>query len=161
MLEFLDGFIVRHKYDEREIELIGRLEENGSDVTRTNGIAAQIKQNEAEESRLNASLKAATEGRVEEIAKWATILASQGPMLEELDKRVDAASTVPTDDTSLALDEIASEFGVDLTARAAADHVNGEGGLRAELAEFEKRRTEIAAKANTDQLQRPPSRESC
>ncbi|HEX8085460.1 MAG TPA: AAA family ATPase [Solirubrobacteraceae bacterium] len=37
LLEFLDGFIVRHKYDEREAELIGSLEENASEILRTSG----------------------------------------------------------------------------------------------------------------------------
>lgn len=150
LLDFLDGFIVRHKYDERESELLTQLDENGSEVSRTSGITSQIKKQEAEEARLTASLKAATEGRVEDIAKWASILASQGPMLEELESRIDAASTLPKDDTHLGLDEIAAEFGVDLTAKAAAAHVDGDDGLRASLKQFEQRSAEIAAKATAE-----------
>lgn len=150
LLEFLDGFIVRHKYDEREAELAALLEENEAEVIRTSGIRSQINRSEAEEARLNASLKAATEGRVEEIAKWATTLASQGPMLEELEARIAAASTMPLVDAELGIDAIATEFGVDLTAKAAADHIDGDVGLRARLAAFDKRRGEIVAKANLD-----------
>lgn len=150
LLEFLDGFIVRHKYDEREAELIGLLEENASEVLRTSGIAAQSKKQEEEELRLSASLKAATEGRVEEIAQWATILASQGPMLDELESRLSAASEVPKSEASLSLNELAQEFGVDLTAGAAAPYVEGDTGLRQELATFASRRSEIVAKANTE-----------
>ncbi len=116
LLEFLDGFVVRHKYDERETELLGLLADNGAEVARTTGIRKQIRKDEEEESRLTAALKAATEGRVEDIAKWATILASQGPMLDELGARISMASALRKPETSLSLEEIAAEFGVDLRA---------------------------------------------
>ena len=150
LLDFLDSFVVRHQYDEREADLGLRLEENGSDVARTSGIATQIKKNEAEESRLSASLSAATDGRVEEIAKWAAMLASHGPMLEELRARIDQASSLPKADEPLALDKVAEEFGVDVTFSAVAKYLEGADGLRATAAEFDKRRAEIVAKAEAD-----------
>ena len=150
LLEFLDAFIVQHKYDEREAELITRLEDNGAEVLRTSGIRSQIAKNEAEEARLTASLKAATEGRVDEIAKWATTLASQGPLLEVLETRVGAASTLPKVDADLDLVAIAADFGVDLATKPAVDHVEGTGGLKSSLHTFEKRRAEIIAQANRD-----------
>ena len=150
LLEFLDGFIVRHKYDEREAELLGALEENGAEVSRTAGIGAQIEKAEQEESRLNAELEAAKKGRVEDIAKWAAILSSQRPMLEELTERIDAVVGLPDDDAVLGLDAVAAQFGVDLTTQAAARHVDGEDGLRHLLKNFDKQRTAITAKARAD-----------
>lgn len=151
LLEFLDGFIVRHAYDEREAELIAQLEENAAEVKRTSGIAREIKKKVGEEARLQASLKAAEDGRVEEIAKWAGLLATQGPLLSELGSRIDVAAAIPSDVTNLALDEIAADFGVDLRSQAAAKHVDGDTGLRAALERFGKQRAKIAAEA-TNQL---------
>jgi energy-coupling factor transporter ATP-binding protein EcfA2 len=150
LLGFLDGFLVRHKYDERERELLAQLEENGADVRRTSGIAKQIAEKVSEESRLDASLKAATEGRVEDIAKWATVLASQGPMLEELSQRIDSATAVQEDDMELSLDAIATEFGVQLDAKHAAKHAEGDAGLRAAINKFEKRRAAVITKATAE-----------
>jgi hypothetical protein len=147
LLEFLDGFIVRHACDERESELVVQLEDNGSEVIRTSGIAKEIKKKVEEESRLKASLKAAEDGRVEEIAVWAGLLASQGPMLAELATRVETAAAIPAGEESLVIDEIAAEFGVDLSSKAASQHVEGESGLRATLERFEQQRATITAKA--------------
>lgn len=146
LLEFLDGFLVRHHYDEREAELLAQLEENGAEVRRTSGIAGQIKKQEAEEQRLTASLQAATEGRVEELAKWATILASQGPMLEELERRIDVATTPQDLDEDLSLDAVASEFGFDLSTKNASSHADGDTGLRTLLEKFGEKRASVAAK---------------
>ncbi|HEX8085461.1 MAG TPA: hypothetical protein VF529_14300 [Solirubrobacteraceae bacterium] len=71
-------------------------------------------------------------------------------MLSELEARLSEASEVPTPESSLDVDALAQEFSVDLTSGTAAQHVEGESGLRQELAKFETKRSEIVAKANTD-----------
>lgn len=148
LLEFLDGFVVTHENEEKENELLAALEENATDVQRSSGVAKQITELEKDEARLGASLKAATESRVEDIAKWAAILASEGPLLAELQRRLQALGEVDSEE-QLSLDEIAEEYGVDLSSPVAAPHVDGADGLRTLLAELKTRREEIARETAT------------
>lgn len=150
LLAFLDDFVVLHEFEEVERELLGQLEDNGADVRRTSVTSDAIKKLEGEEARLEGSIKAATEGRIDELAKWAALLASQRPMLEDMESRITEAVTAETVEPVLDLDALADEFGVDLTTNPAAEFVAGESGLRAKIARFEEERKAIASKATEE-----------
>ena len=147
LLEFLDGFVVRHKYDEREQELLAQLADNGAEVARTGVRQKQIDDLAAERRRLEASLKAAQESRVEDIARWAVLLASQGPLLDELKARIDAVTEAQRQVEPVDLDALAGAYGVDLGTGPAAKFVEGDDGLRRRLSTFQHGAETIAARA--------------
>jgi ABC-type lipoprotein export system ATPase subunit/predicted nuclease with TOPRIM domain len=149
LIEFLDTFLVRHVFDEAEADGLARLEDNASEVKRTFGAEKQIKELEREHGRLEAQLKAATVSKVELIAKWATLLAAQGPMLETLEEQLNEA-VQPDIGPIPDLEGLASAFDVDLAARPAVDFVNGDDGLRQALAKFGAGRKVIQTKATTE-----------
>ncbi len=150
LLEFLDQFIVKYEFDEHERALLAQLEENGAEIVRTSGIGKQIKEYETEEARLESSLKAAKESKIDEIAQWATRLASQKPLLEELASRVSNALATNTPDSIGDLDALAAEYKVDLTLPPASDFVVGDDGLQPRLAAFDAKRAAISEKAGTE-----------
>lgn len=137
LLEFLDGFVVRHRFEEREVELLARIEENAAEVRRTTVRVEQIRLLENDRGRLDASLKAAQTGKVEQIAEWAALLAAQTPLLDRLARDLDRATTITSQAEAIDLDALASEFGVDLTKRG-QQFVEGSGGLRQALMELEQ-----------------------
>jgi energy-coupling factor transporter ATP-binding protein EcfA2 len=147
LLEFLDEFIVRHEFEEQETELLAQLEENGAEIRRTAGIQRQLQELEEEHAMLKGRLQAATVGRVEDIAQWATLLAAQKPMLAELAARLAEAATVPTAEPLASLDVLAAEFNVDLTKKPASEFVDE---LRTALAGFDAKRGAIVARTNSD-----------
>jgi hypothetical protein len=149
LLEFLDGFVVRHTYDEREDELLAQLADNGSEVKRTGVREKQIEELTAERQRLDASLRAAQESRVEDIARWAVLLASQGPLLDELRARVDAITDTQWQIEPIDLDTMAQTYGVDLDAAPAAKFVAGDNGLRRRLATYQENARGIARDARS------------
>lgn len=150
LLAFLDEFLVLHSFEEREAELMGQLAENSTEVQNTAVVSDQIKKLEDEQARLEASIKAATEGRIEDLAKWAVLLASQKPLLEDLDARLEAALPQPITEPVVDLDALADQFGVDLQAKPANDFVGGEGGIRERLTAFDTARASISRRAASD-----------
>lgn len=140
ILAFLDGFVVRHQFDEKERELISALSENAGEVKRTAFRQQHIDELDAERRRLEASLEAAKKSRVEDIAAWAVLLAAQGPLLDELRTMVDESIDPNVEINTIELDEIAAGFGVDLLSGPAASFVSGDQGLRALLATYEAAR---------------------
>jgi energy-coupling factor transporter ATP-binding protein EcfA2 len=150
LLEFLDGFVVLHEFDELETELISKLADNAAELERTSGAEVEVKNLEAEQARLEASLKAATEGKVEEMARWATLLSSQTPLLKNLDERLEEALRRARPEPTMDLDSLAAEFGVDLAAAPANGFVDGEDGLRARLSAFETKRKSITDRAASE-----------
>lgn len=147
LLEFLDDFLVRHEHDEREAELLGLLEDNATEIQRTKGAVGQIKKFEEDQARLDASLKAAQKGKVEQIAEWARELAAQRPFLEHLDTALREAVQVGDEVEPIELGKLAEDFGVDLTQKRAPQFVEGEEGLRAGLEAFERRRQSLRSEA--------------
>ncbi len=147
LLAFLDGFVVRHEHDEGEEDLLAQLEDNASEVRRTSGTIAQIKKLEEDQSRLDASLKAAEKGKVEEIAEWARELAAQHPFLEHLEVALLQAVDAGNVTKPINLDALAKEFGVDLAKKRAPLFVDGEHGLREGLTALEKEQQLIARQA--------------
>jgi energy-coupling factor transporter ATP-binding protein EcfA2 len=150
LLDFLDGFVVLHEFEEQEADLIGNLADNAAEIKRTSGADREIKDLDKEQAGLEASLKAATEGKIEEMARWANLLTSQKPLLEGIDERLnDVLQHEPLEPTA-DLDALAEEFGVDLTEKPAEDFVGGEDGLRAQLSAFETKRETISTRAASE-----------
>jgi energy-coupling factor transporter ATP-binding protein EcfA2 len=147
LLAFMDGFVVRYEFEEREADLAAQLAENASDVERTSGTAQQIERLESEHARLDASLKAAQTGRVELIADWAGLLAAQAPFLVRLEQEIAAASQVDGSRRVPDIDALATDFGVDLARKPATDFVDGDEGLRQRLAELANHRDHVQAEA--------------
>lgn len=137
VLDFLDGFVVRHRFEESERELIAQLDENVAEVRRTAVRREQFNALEVERARLDASLKAAQTGKVEQIAEWAALLAAQAPLLERLADDLDSSISVEGKGGQIDVDALATEFGVDLHRRG-EQFVEGPTGLRQALAEFEQ-----------------------
>jgi predicted ATPase len=152
LLAFLDGFVVRHDYDERAFDLTAQLADNAAELQRTSGYAKEIETLTSDQQRLDASLKAAEHGKVELIAQWATLLAAQAPFLDRLERELSALSRPDTTIAPLDLDELASEYGVDLSRKPASEFVTGAGGagIRDQLREFQTRRQSIHQKASAE-----------
>jgi ABC-type lipoprotein export system ATPase subunit len=149
LLEFLDRFVVRHEYIEQEDDLLAKLAENASEVKRTFVAEKEIKKLQEESARLEASLKAAENGKVEVVAEWARLLAAQGPLLSRLEDDLRSAQAPKDPDALPDLDALASDFGVDLSRPPVSTVIDGAAGLRSQLTAFAARRKEIDAAART------------
>ncbi len=150
LVDFLDGFVILHEFEEREAELLGNLADNAAEVERTSGADRAIKKLEEEQARLEGSLKAATEGKIDEMARWANLLTTQKPLLDDLDERLNAVLQPETAAPTADLDSLAENFGVDLAAPPAQPFVTGDEGLRARLSAFEAKRKTIGDRAAAD-----------
>jgi hypothetical protein len=150
LLEFLDGFIVKHGFEETEAALLAELADNSAELTRTQGAETKIVELEKARDRLEATLKAATESNIDEIARWAVMLGSQRSLLEAIDSRVTDALAPSANKAVLDLDALALSYGADLSAGLAGEFVSGEDGLRARLTKFETERVTIASEASSD-----------
>lgn len=147
LLAFLDNFVVTYPYEEKELELLAALEENAAEVRRTAARSEQLKQLEKDHARLTASLEAAQKGRVEVIAEWAALLAAQAPLLERLHRDLDAACTIALPDGAVSVDNLATEYQVDLKKRA-EQFVDGAEGLRESLAQLAQAGAAVRASAS-------------
>lgn len=151
LLQFLDTFVVRHEYLERAEELLGELEENAARVKGSSVAQKQIDDLEAEKLKQEATLKAAESGKVELIAKWAGLLAAQGPFLQRLEGEVAERAKAPASDAAIDIDQIAIQSGLDLSIEPASEFLDGKKGkIREELAAFEAKRAEITQKASVE-----------
>jgi ABC-type lipoprotein export system ATPase subunit len=150
LLDFLDGFVVLHEFEEEEAELMGKLADNAAEIERTNGAEREIKELEKEQKGLEASLKAATEGKIDEMARWANLLSSQKPLLEGIDERLNDVLQEDALEPTANLDALAEEFGVNLTEKPAEDFVGGDDGLRAQLLAFETKRQTISTRTASE-----------
>jgi ABC-type lipoprotein export system ATPase subunit len=143
LLEWLDSFVVKHRFEEAEADVVRQLEENGAEVKRTAVGQEQTRKLEEELARLQANLTAAESGQIEEIAKWATLLAAQGPLLDRLTEGLESSTKLKAQDDGLDLDELAAAYDIDLTTGRAPKFVEGEDGLREQLTGFNEKREEI------------------
>ncbi len=139
-----------HEFKEQEAELLSKLADNAAEVKRTSGADREIKDLEKEQAGFEASLKAATEGKIDEMARWANLLTSQKPLLEGIDERLNDVLQPDTLEPTADLDTLAAEFGVDLTEKPATDFVSGTDGLRAQLSAFETKRETISKRAASE-----------
>lgn len=149
LLQFLDGFVVKHKYEEADGDLLAQLEENSAEVKRTSVSDDQIKTAEQEHAKLEATLAAAQKGKIETLAEWAALLAAQEPLLTRIEKELDEVVEAPEAAEPIDLDALALEYGVDL-AKHGTKFVEGPEGLREQLTELEAAAATIRTKASTD-----------
>ncbi len=134
LLDFLEGFCDLAEFDEREAALIDELEVNAGEVLRTRPDVRRKAQLITEAGNLSAKINSASAGKVEVVAKYAALLASEEPLLAELDQAMERATRIalgPGPD----LDSLAQVFQVDLAERPAADHAEA---LREALADFSR-----------------------
>ena len=152
LLNFLDGFVVRHAYDEQAADLAAQLKDNAAEINRTNGYAKQVDLLKTDKQRLEASLAAAQSGRVEKIAEWATLLAAQSPFLDRLERELAAVIEPGIPPNPVDLDALAAEYGVDLNRQPANAFVTdeGTGGMRIQLRDLQTRRADIQQAAGTE-----------
>lgn len=147
LLSFLDGFIVKHELIEREEVVLAELAENGTEVVRTAGTAKKIGDLEVQQKQQEDTLRAAEQGKIEEIARYALLLSTQGPLLKRLDILVEAASKGEVKRVQIDLDSLADEYKADLSEGPAKEFVDGEDGLRALLSRFQTESERIATDA--------------
>lgn len=150
LLAFMDDFVVRHEFEERETETLAELEENATEITQIGVRREQIQKLEGEQSRLEASLKAAEEGRVEELAEWAQRLSEQRSMLTNVEGSLAAALTGESPEPVADVEYLADQYDVDLAKDPLAEFVSGDNGLKAKIATFEQDREQISAKATKE-----------
>lgn len=146
LLSFLDGFIIRHQHDETEEDLLAQLADNSAEIKRTNNVRTRIAELEAEEKKLQASLEAAKNGKVELIAQWAALLASQQPLLDRLERLIDDASVFGAG-PDLDIDKLAADYGVPLGHDRIKPFVEGDAGVRKYLADLARARSRAQAAA--------------
>lgn len=147
LLAFMDDFVVRHEFDEREADTLAELEENGAEVTRTQVRNEQIQKLEGEQSRLEASLKAAEAGKVEELADWARRLSEQRPLLNSVENSLAETLKPEPPEPVVDIDSLAGQYDIDLSEEPVTEFVAGDDGLKAKLAAFEQSRKQIAGNA--------------
>lgn len=147
LLAFLDGFVVKHRYDEADEDLLAKLDENAAEVTRTSISSAAIRQREEEHAKLEATLAAAEKGNIESLAEWARILAAQAPLLERLDEELARASRASDEVPAIDIDALALEYGVDLEKRGKT-FVEGAEGLREQLGKLHESSVTIRKEAS-------------
>lgn len=146
LLSFLDGFIVRHQYDEAEEDLVSQLAENAAEIKRTSNVKKRIAELEEEEKKLQASLEAAKNGKVELIAQWAALLASQQPLLDRLERLINDASAFGAG-PDLDIDKLAADYGVPLGHDRIEPFVEGDAGVRKHLSDLAHARSSAEAAA--------------
>jgi predicted ATPase len=134
ILAFLDKFCDLRKHNEAVAELLDRLSDNAGLVSETAVSGKQKANLEKELVELEASLEAAQQGKIEAVAKYATVLATEGPLLDALKSRIDEITNPDRENAEIDIDSLAQDSNADLTQRPAKDFVEGEGNLRESLA---------------------------
>ena len=84
ILAYLDSFCDLAAQLDAEREVLERLTDNAAEVQRTAFRASDYKAAEDERAKLDANIKAAEKGQLEEIAKWARRLAGQAALIAQI-----------------------------------------------------------------------------
>jgi hypothetical protein len=136
LLDFLDSFVDLRAAQQADVDLLEGLQDNSTEIVTTNIDAKELEEADHQKKRLEGSLKAAETGKVEELARWAGLLASQTPLLARLESEMAVLASLGPSAKPIDLDALAGQFGVDLTKKPASDFVEGPDGLRARLAKL-------------------------
>lgn len=118
--DFLATFIDTAAVHAEEVALETALSENATTITSTSAASRELKKVQAEQAELNASLKAAADHRLADVATYARILAAERPLLRLLLEEI-AAIPLTQLPSAPDIDRLAGDFGVDLEERPAAD----------------------------------------
>lgn len=128
-MSFLDQFIDSDQIDAEEIAVEAQLAENGQMISRTATAATELAKARKERDEQNASLRAAADAKLELVATYARVLAAESPLLQEIEAGIRALGIAELPDVP-SVDDLATQLGVDLAERPAADFVDR---IRAEL----------------------------
>lgn len=121
MLAFLDSFCRLEQELDAERDVLERLNDNAAEVKRTAFREQDYKQAALDRQKLEASIKSARAGKLEEVATWALRLATQQALIEQIRQQLERAGAAPTTPLMAALGALAKETGTDLEQRPIAD----------------------------------------
>lgn len=121
-MSFLSTFIDTGVVDSNEINLETALAENATAIKSTAAATGELKKLRDEQNGLNASLKAAADNRLADVATYARILAAERPLLQTL---IEQLGAIPLAELPSAPDveALAIGLGVDLAERPAAEFI--------------------------------------
>ncbi len=136
-LRFLRNFSDTAEVDTADVALMTALSQNGDVIRRTAPAEAELKKLRLERAQLDRSLVTATAANLPQVAKYAQILAREGPLRDSLKAELEALG-----DTRLPrpseLASAATKHEVDLSERPIADFVAGDSGLVKSLENLSK-----------------------
>lgn len=121
-MSFLSTFVETNAVDSDEVNIETALAENATTIKSTTAATGELKKLRDEQNGLNASLKAAADNRLADVATYARILAAERPLLQTLVEQLEA---IPLAELPLAPDveALAMSLGVDLAERPAAEFI--------------------------------------
>ena len=121
-MSFLSTFIDTSAVDSDEVNIETALAENATTIKATTAATGELKKLRDEQNGLNASLKAAADNRLADVATYARVLAAERPLLQTL---VDQLGAIPLAELPPAPDveALATSLGVDLAERPAAEFI--------------------------------------
>jgi hypothetical protein len=93
------------------------LTDNAAETVRTAFRAEDYKLASEERKKLDAAIKKAETGKLEDIARWARLLASQAALIDQLQDRLGRVTAARSTDALPDLDAVADETGTDLEER--------------------------------------------
>jgi energy-coupling factor transporter ATP-binding protein EcfA2 len=117
MLAYLDSFCDLADDLDAEQDVLERLTDNGAEVVRTAYRAEDHQAASEERKKLDAAIKKAESGKLEIIAKWARLLATQAALIDQVQARLARVTTARAAQQVPALASIADETGTDLMQR--------------------------------------------
>lgn len=120
MLTYLDQFCHLDKELDAERDVLDRLTDNAAEVRRTSFRAEDHKQAEDERKKLEANIKAAQTGKLDDIAKWAIRLATQATLIAQIRSQLERVTAARATSKMRDLPSMAVETGTDLTQRPIA-----------------------------------------
>lgn len=139
MLEYLDSFCDLQEDLGAERQALEDLSDNAAEVKRTAFRSEDYKRIDERRRQLNASIKAAQSGKLDEIAKAALTLATQSTLVERLQVYLEEVGETPKTEVVPKLETIASETSTDLEV----EPIKGvRASLESALAELNRQATE-------------------
>jgi energy-coupling factor transporter ATP-binding protein EcfA2/histidinol phosphatase-like PHP family hydrolase len=114
ILTYLDSFCDLASQLDAEREVLERLGDNAAEVQRTAFRASDYRAAEAERAKLDANIKAAEHGQLEEIAKWARRLAGQAALIAQIRANLERVESARATAPLPRLDLLAIETQADL-----------------------------------------------
>ncbi|MHB8960117.1 MAG: AAA family ATPase [Candidatus Limnocylindrales bacterium] len=144
--DFLAQFLDTNEFDAKEAALTAQLAENGVLIKNTSSAKKELDKAGKERDELNASLTAAADQKLVQVAEYARILGAEGPLLRELEQAIKGLENV---DFGLVpdIDAMADAMKVDLSERPAADFIVGVRKQLAAVADSAERAQASARKS--------------
>jgi len=150
-LDFLGEFLPPNETQVDETRILAELADNGDVLRRTAGAGGRLLKLKLEKTRLTNLLTTATDAKLQLVAEYAAVLASEGPLLSELLRQIDDLPKVaiPRAPDVVAL---ARDYAVDLAHEPASKFVPGPTGLEG-IFESLSRAIELKEKGNQSDLE--------